>query len=70
MFPAAKESVAGLVAVTAVFALVTVLTMLVVVAVLLWGVQPVRVPKMERFSDALAGCTITLCGLSIILLGS
>ena len=70
MFPAAKESVAGLVAVTAVFALVTVLTMLVVVAVLVWGFQPVRVPKMERFSDALAGCTITLCGLSIILLGS
>jgi ABC-type nickel/cobalt efflux system permease component RcnA len=69
MFPAAKESIAGLVAVTAVFALVTVATMLAAVALSVWGLKSVRLPRIERFSDAIAGSTITLCGLSIAVLG-
>ncbi len=69
MFPAAKESMVGLVAVTAVFALVTVLTMLAAVAFSVWGLKGIRMPGMERFSEAIAGSTITLCGLSIAVLG-
>ena len=69
MFPAAKESPAGLMAVTLVFAAVTVLTMLAVVAVSMRGLRSVRLPGMERFSEAIAGGTITLCGLSIAVLG-
>jgi ABC-type nickel/cobalt efflux system permease component RcnA len=69
MFPAAKESVLGLVAVTTVFAVVTVLTMLLAVAFTVWGLQFVRLPRIENFSDAIAGGTITLCGLSIAVLG-
>jgi nickel/cobalt exporter len=69
MFPAAKESLAGLVAVTSVFAIVTVVTMLGVVAVSVWGLQAIRLPRVERFSEAIAGGTITLCGLSIAVLG-
>lgn len=69
MFPAAKESLLGLLAVTAVFAAVTVLTMLAAVAVSVWGLQAVRLPRLERYSEAIAGGTITLCGLSIALLG-
>jgi nickel/cobalt exporter len=69
MFPAAKISLAGLVAVTSVFALVTILTMLAVVALSVQGLQSVRLPGVERFSEAIAGCTITLCGLSIAVLG-
>lgn len=69
MFPAAKISVAGLVAVTSVFAAVTILTMLAVVALSVQGLQSVRLSGMERFSEAIAGCTITLCGLSIAVLG-
>lgn len=69
MFPAAKVSLAGLLAVTGVFALVTVLTMLAVVAVSVRGLRSVRLPGMERFSEAIAGGTITLCGLSIAVLG-
>ena len=56
-------------AVTGVFAVVTVATMLVVVLVSTWGLQFVRLPSMERFSEAIAGGTITLCGLSIAVLG-
>lgn len=69
MFPAATESVVGVLAVTGVFALVTVATMLAVVLVSTWGLQFVRMPSMERFSEAIAGGTITLCGLSIAVLG-
>ena len=69
MFPAATESIAGVLAVTGVFAVVTVATMLVVVLVSTWGLQFVRLPSMERFSEAIAGGTITLCGLSIAVLG-
>jgi ABC-type nickel/cobalt efflux system permease component RcnA len=69
MYPAAKESVSGLVAVTGVFAVVTVLTMLLAVLLTVRGLQAVRLPSLERFSDAIAGGTITLCGLSIVLLG-
>lgn len=69
MFPAAQVSMAGLVAVTGVFALVTVLTMLAVVALSVRGLQSVRLPSVERYSEAIAGGTITLCGLSIAVLG-
>jgi ABC-type nickel/cobalt efflux system permease component RcnA len=69
MFPAAKESIVGLLAVTSVFAVVTLLTMLAAVAVSVWGLKSVRLPGVERFSEAIAGGTITLCGLSIAVLG-
>ncbi|NCF17878.1 MAG: hypothetical protein GWP63_06520 [Haliea sp.] len=69
MFPAARESVPGLIAVTAVFAVVTVLTMLLAVAFSLWGLRALRLPGIERYSQVLAGGTIALCGLSIAALG-
>jgi len=69
MFPAAKESLVGLLAVTSTFALVTVLTMIGAVALSLWGLQSVRLPSMQRYSEAIAGGTITMCGLSIAVLG-
>ena len=69
MFPAAQESLFGVVAVTTIFAVVTVLTMLFAVATATWGLSAVRLPRLENFSDAIAGGTITLCGLSIAVLG-
>jgi nickel/cobalt transporter (NicO) family protein len=69
MFPAAKENLFGLVAVTSVFAVVTVLTMLAAVALSVWGLKSVRLPAVERYSEAIAGCTIMMCGLSIAVLG-
>ena len=44
-------------------------TMLLAVAISVWGLQSVRLPKMERFNEAIAGGTITMCGLSIVVLG-
>jgi nickel/cobalt exporter len=69
MFPAAKESVLGIAAVTGVFAAVTLLTMLGAVALSVWGLEAVRLPAIERYSEAIAGCTIMMCGLSIAVLG-
>ena len=69
MFPAAKESVVGMLAVTSVFAVVTVVTMLAVVALSVWGLKSVRLPSVERYSEAIAGGTIMTCGLSIAVLG-
>ncbi len=69
MFPAAQENLFGLVAVTSVFAGVTVLTMLAAVAVSVWGLKSIRLPAVERYSEAIAGCTIMMCGLSIAVLG-
>lgn len=69
MFPAAKESMLGMLAVTSVFAIVTVLTMLGAVALSVWGLKSIRLPALERYSEAIAGCTIMMCGLSIAVLG-
>jgi hypothetical protein len=69
MFPAARESLSALIAVTAVFAVVTVLTMVLAVALSLWGLKGLHLPRLERYSQAMAGGTIALCGLSIVALG-
>jgi nickel/cobalt exporter len=69
MYPAAKESMTGLVLVTATFGVVTMLTMLGAVLVSTWGLKAVKLPKLERFGHAMAGGTILMCGLSISFLG-
>lgn len=69
MYPAARESLAGVMMVTFVFGIVTVLTMLATVAVTLRGLEKVRVNSLERYAHALAGSTILFCGLAIVFLG-
>lgn len=69
MYPAAKASVVGVLAVTLVFGLVTVLTMLAAVAVSYYGVRKVRWNGLERYGHALAGATLSACGASILFLG-
>jgi sulfite exporter TauE/SafE len=69
MYPAATASTAGLLMVTFVFGLVTMLTMLAMVCVSAWGISFLKLPRLERFSHAIAGCTILLCGCSIQFLG-
>ncbi len=59
----------GMVAVTAVFGLVTMLTMLFAVAVSAYGLKQVRIPSMERYGHAMAGATIFSCGGAIAFLG-
>lgn len=69
MFPAAQESVSGLVVVTTVFGVVTISTMIGVVFVSLWGFSFLPLGKLERYTHALAGFAIFASGLAINLLG-
>jgi len=69
MYPAAKNSLFGLVAVTCVFGLVTIGTMLGVVLLSRAGVNFIRFTYLQRFTHAIAGATICLCGMAIQFLG-
>jgi nickel/cobalt exporter len=69
MYPAMKESVFGLLWVTAVFGGVTIMTMLGTVLILNYGVSLVSMRKLEKYTHALAGGTICLCGMAIQFLG-
>lgn len=69
MYPAAKNSLFGLVVVTFVFGVVTIGTMLGVVMLSVAGVNFTQLSRLQRFSHAIAGATICLCGLAIQFLG-
>jgi hypothetical protein len=69
MYPAARESLAGVMAVTTVFGAVTLLTMLATVAIALKGLEKIRLRPLERYAHALAGGTVLACGLAIVFLG-
>jgi nickel/cobalt transporter (NicO) family protein len=69
MYPAAEHSLFGTILVATLFSVVTILTMMSVVLVSIWGVRFIKISKLERFSHALAGGTILLSGMAIQLLG-
>jgi len=69
MYPAAKGSFFDLVIVTAVFGIVTTITMLGTVFLGRAGVDFLPLQNVQRYSHALAGATILLCGLAIQFLG-
>ncbi len=69
MYPAAQASTVGLIMVTFVFGLVTMLTMLGMVCLSAWGMSFVNLPRLARFDHAIAGFTILMCGCSITFLG-
>jgi len=69
MYPAAQSAWFALVMVTSVFGIVTIGTMLGVVLLARAGVSFVRFNSLQRFSHAIAGATICLCGLAIAFLG-
>lgn len=69
MYPAARHSVGGMLVVTAVFSAVTIATMLGVVLLGVFGLSFAPMTRMARFSHAVAGLTILLCGCAIQFLG-
>ena len=69
MYPAAKGSLSGVVLVTTVFGAVTILTMLGTVMISLAGVRHIPLGHLERYSHALAGAAICVCGLAVQFLG-
>jgi nickel/cobalt exporter len=69
MYPAANASLFGMVAVTAVFGMATTGTMLTTVFLGRAGVNFLPLQHVQRYSHAVAGATILLCGLAIEFLG-
>ena len=69
MYPAATASAAGVVAVTAVFGLVTVGTMLLAVTLSYATLRQIEFPGLQRYGHALSGATLSACGAAILFLG-
>lgn len=69
MYPAAKHNIGGVILVASVFGLTTLVTMLTIIAVSSWGVNFIRLGRLERYVHALAGAMIFISGLSVQFLG-
>lgn len=69
MYPASQSSISGMILVTAVFAAATIGTMLAVVMLARKGIVSFEFPWLQRYSHAIAGATILICGLAIQFLG-
>lgn len=69
MYPAAKHNIGAVIAVTAIFAIATVGTMLAIVTLSAAGLSRLNLHRYERYSHALAGASLLLCGAAIKLLG-
>jgi len=69
MYPAARNSISGVIVVTAVFGGVTILTMMGIVLASTFGINLLPMSKLERYNHALAGGAIFLCGVAIQFLG-
>ena len=67
MYPAAASSMAATVLVAAVFAAVTLATMLSIVAAGYLGISQLAGGKLERFTDAGCGAAIAACGAAVCL---
>ena len=69
MVPASEGNWILAVTTAVAFTLCTLATMLGIVALGLAGFARLRLGRLERWSEALAGVTVALCGLSILFLG-
>ena len=69
MYPAAQKSVGGVIVVTAVFGATTLATMCLAVLACQWGFLRLPLGRLERYTHALVGAAIALCGLAIHSLG-
>lgn len=67
MYPAAKNSLMDAAIVTAIFGAVTIATMIGVITLSLLGFNLFPMRKLERYTHALAGMAIIICGVLIII---
>lgn len=69
IYPAATNHLMNAVLVATVFGATTIATMLVIVLVSVYGLSKLSWSRFQRFSHAIAGLTIFLCGSAIKFLG-
>jgi len=68
MVPAANHNTEGVIAVTLLFSIATLLTMCATVTIGYYGLKVLSTVKIDRFMHAIAGATICLSGLAIVFL--
>lgn len=66
MYPAAKNSIVGLVGVTLIFGVVTIMAMFGIVMISSLGINLIPLGRLERYTHVLAGATILFCGIAIL----
>lgn len=66
MYPAAESSLVGVILISSVFSIVTILTMLAIVLFATFGINFFPLGKLERYTHALAGVIIFLSGIAIL----
>lgn len=69
MYPASQNDIASVIMVATVFGLTTISTMLALVLVFSYGLLKLPLMRLERYSHAIAGLVIFLCGGAIKFLG-
>ncbi len=69
MYPAVKSSFLDLWLVTGIFGGITIITMLGIVLISYFCINIIPTAKLERYTHAIAGAIISLCGISILLFG-
>ncbi len=69
IYPAARHNIIAVAIVSSIFGLTTILTMLCIVLSAYFGLSRLPVRNLERYSHALAGLAIFLCGGAIKFLG-
>jgi nickel/cobalt transporter (NicO) family protein len=69
MYPAAYHSMGSLLWIVFVFSTVTIGTMITVVLLMRYGFQLIPMTILERFTHAMAGAAILMCGVAIQFLG-
>ncbi|MFN8206231.1 MAG: hypothetical protein U0T82_02330 [Bacteroidales bacterium] len=69
IYPAAQQNLAGIIWVSIVFSLVTIVTMLSLVFLGLYGLKKLPFARFDRWMHATAGAIIALSGAGIIFLG-
>ncbi len=68
MYPATQKSWGTVALVSVAFAITTLSTMAVLTVLGAAGVQHLRLGRLERYTHAAAGATVTACGLAIVFL--
>ena len=69
MYPAAQNSTWGIAQVSIVFGVVTILTMLALVLMASYGLNFLKLGRLEKYTHVIAGATIMLSGIGILFLG-
>lgn len=69
MYPAAKNSLTGLISVVIIFSSITISTMLAIVIMSTLGINLIPLKRIERYLHAISGLAIFLSGMAIQLLG-